>query len=183
MVERDIEEVRADDIDQVGDDQRQAGGVGNEAGGDDEGQRRLGRELQAQQDRHDDGGQQQRGTVIGEEGRDHRPQQHDQRKQAASVATAPARHVQRRPGEEPGLVEDQGDQDQGDEGEGRIPNDVPHHQHIGQLHHPDGQGHRSAPQGAGTDTEALWLPDHQHQGHDEDGECQHGKLPVRDCPD
>ncbi len=79
--EADAEVVGADDVDEVRDHQRQAGAVGDEPAGDDEGHSRRWLELEAEQDRQHDRRQQQGRAVIGEDGGDRGPEQHHQREQ------------------------------------------------------------------------------------------------------
>jgi hypothetical protein len=60
-------------------------------------------------------------------------------KSNAPAPAAPTRDVQRGPFEEAGLVEQQADEDDGDEGRGRVPHDAPDDRDIGQLHHAEKQ--------------------------------------------
>ena len=134
--EADLEEVGRHDVDEVGDDQRQAGGVGDEPRRHDERQRRLVLEAQRPQHRDDDRRQDQRRAIVGEQRRHRRAEQHDQHEQPATMPPAPARDVQRRPFEEPGFIEQQADDDDRDERRGRVPDDAPHHRHVGERDDP-----------------------------------------------
>jgi hypothetical protein len=51
------------------------------------------------------------------------------------VSTTPPRHVQGRPFEKTGFIQQQTDDDNGDEGSGRIPDNLPNRQNIGELDH------------------------------------------------
>ncbi|GCD54651.1 hypothetical protein NBRC3188_3348 [Acetobacter pasteurianus NBRC 3188] len=78
-IERNAEEIGADDVHQVGNDKRQAGGIRDEPSGDNKGQRRAMAQAQLRQDSDDNGRQQQRRAVIGENRCNGRSQHHDQR--------------------------------------------------------------------------------------------------------
>ena len=123
--EADIEEVGADDVDQVRDNQRQRGRIGHEPAGDDEGESRRRLEVEPQQDGEHDGRQQQGRAVIREDGRDGGPQQHDEGEQPSATPATPPRDVERRPVKEARPVEQERDDDQRHEGEGGVPHDVP----------------------------------------------------------
>ncbi len=169
--------VGGNDVHQVGHHQRQAGGVGDEPGGHDESQGRGGREAQGDEHGHDDRSQDQRRAVIGEQRRNSRPQQHAEAEQAMAAAPGPARYVQGCPLEEARLIQQQADDDHGNEGSGGIPDDGPHHGDVLQRHRTDAQGDGCADGGAPAHTEALGLPDDQHEGEDEYGNGnQHGGL-------
>ncbi|OMP13719.1 hypothetical protein COLO4_01089, partial [Corchorus olitorius] len=175
FVEADVEKVGRDDVDQVGDDQRQAGRVGDEACRHDECQRGGGRKAQRHEHGHHDGRENQGGAVIGEQGGHSRTQQHDEREQLAAPAAAPACEVQRGPFEEAGLVKQQADDDDGYKGGGRIPHDAPDHWNVGKMHHAGQQGNDRAQRGAPANAQAARLPDNQHKGGDEDQDChEHG---------
>ncbi|MNH06945.1 hypothetical protein D3C79_663250 [compost metagenome] len=166
-VEANTEEVGRDDVDQVRHHQRQAGRVGNEACGHDERQGRRRAEAQGQEHGHHDRGKDQRRTIIGEQRRHQRPQQHDVAEQPPATAAPPACHVQRRPGEEAGGIEQQADDDQGDESTGSVPDDLPDHRDIAPLHHPAKQGQQRPARGTPADAKASGLPDHQGNGQQE----------------
>jgi hypothetical protein len=106
-------------------------------------------------------------------------QHHDQWEQAPPVAAAPAGDVQRGPLEEPGLVEQQRDDDERHEGEGGVPDDVPDHRHVGPADGAGSQGQHGAAHGGPADAEPAWLPDDQDEGEYEDGQGQHVQALVR----
>ena len=74
---------------------------------------------------------------------------------------------------EPGLIEQQRDDDEGDEGEGRIPDDVPDDRDVARLDDPGGERQGGPGQGAPPDPDPLRLPNHEYQGDKEDGERKH----------
>ena len=67
MGKADPEEVGRNDVDQIGNNERQARGISNEARCHDEGKRRFGPISQRSQHGDDDGRQDQRGAIIGEQ--------------------------------------------------------------------------------------------------------------------
>ena len=167
VVEAYLEKVGGDDIHQIGDDQRQTRGVGNKPGGHDKCQRCCRRKAQRHQHGHHDGRENQGGSVIGEQGRNGGPQQHDESKQLDSTATTPAGKVQCSPFEETGLIQQKADDDDGDKGRRGIPDDMPDHRNISQVHDSHQQRDTGPNRGAPTNTKAAWLPDNQRQGEDE----------------
>ncbi|KPH85378.1 hypothetical protein GLUCOINTEAF2_0203463 [Komagataeibacter intermedius AF2] len=78
-IERNAKEIGADDVHQIGDDQRQAGGVRDEAGRYDEGQGCSMAQAELSEDGDDNGREQQGRAVIGENRCNGRSQHHDQR--------------------------------------------------------------------------------------------------------
>ncbi len=166
-VEGNVEIARGDDVDQIGNHQRHRGGVGDETAGHDERQRRCRAEAQRQQHGQHDGREDERRAIVGEKRRNHRTQHHDQWKQPPPASAAPTRHMQRGPVKHPGVVEDERDDDQADEGESGIPDDVPHHRNVAPVDHAEYQRDRRAAQGAVADAQTARLPDDEHQGEDE----------------
>ena len=79
--------------------------------------------------------------------------------------------MQRRPGEETGFVQQQADDDQRDEGAGGVPDDLPHRRDVRQADHPAGQRQDRAQCGTPADAQALGLPDDQHDGDEENRNC------------
>src|SRR5690606_11214249 len=145
------------------------------ARGHDERQRGARAEAQGQQHFHDDGGEDQRGAVVGEQGRDGGAQQHDAPARPVPAAAPPARHVQGGPFEEAGRVQDDAGDDDGNEGGRGVPDDVPDGDDVGRLHHARQQGKRGACRCAPAYPQPARLPDDQDQGGDENGGGQeHG---------
>lgn len=85
---------------------------------------------------------------------------------------APAGDMQRRPFEEPGLIEQQAYDDNRDERGCRVPDDAPHHRHVGQRYDAREQRHDSPAHCAPSDAKALGLPNDERDRRDED---QYGK--------
>ncbi|MNM24488.1 hypothetical protein D3C81_349200 [compost metagenome] len=75
--------------------------------------------------------------------------------------------MQCRPLEKPGLIEQQTDDDERDEGRGGVPDNGPHQWNIVQCHDACQQGQDGSQGGAPTDAQALGLPDDQHHGEQE----------------
>ena len=98
-------------------------------------------------------------------------------KQEPPASAAPARDVQRRPVEEPGLVQQQENDDKRDEGERRVPDDVPHSRDVVQVDHAERERDNGATQRAPSDAEATRLPDDENQGNEEDRDGEHGRGP------
>ncbi len=48
-----------------------------------------------------------------------------------------------------------------DKGQGGVPNDGDHLQHIAPTHHPQSQGSESSKHGTSADLQHFWLPDYQ----------------------
>src|SRR5690606_2884944 len=93
---------------------------------------------------------------------------------------SPARYVKRRPGEKASRVENEGDDDQGHEGEGRVPDDVPYDANIRPLHHAREQRRRGTTEGGPPDPQPARLPDHQDQGGEKDSEEHTSELQSRE---
>jgi AcrR family transcriptional regulator len=174
-VETDLEEVGRHDVHQVGHDQWQAGGVGDETRRHHEGQRGRWGKAQCHQHGHDDGRQDERSAIVGKQRRHHRPQQHDEGKQPQAPPAPPAGHVQGCPFEESRLIQQQADEDDGDKGGRRVPHNAPNHGNVAQVHHAQQQCDGGTDGGAPADAQAARLPDNQHQGEnkDQDGR-EHG---------
>ena len=158
-----LKEVSWDDVDQVGYNQRQAGGIGDKSRRHHERQRGLLAEPQRQQHGDNDRRQDQCRTVIGEQRRHGRTQQHDPGKQQPPATVSPASNVQRRPLEKAGLIQQQTDNDYRDKRGRRIPDDIPHHRDIVNVDHAAHQRQRGANGRAPADAEPSGLPDDQHQ--------------------
>src|SRR5690625_46175 len=88
-------------------------------------------------------------------------------------AIPPAGNVQCGPSKETGRIEYERNDDQGDESEGCIPDDIPHHADIGPFDHTQQQCHQGAAKGTPTNTQIFGLPDHQYQGDHKNSESQH----------
>ncbi|MNF67363.1 hypothetical protein D3C84_491750 [compost metagenome] len=166
-VETDAEEVGRDDVDQVRHHQRQACSVGDETCSHDKRQGRRRAEAQGQEHGHHNRREDQRCAVVGEQRRHQRPEQHDVTEQPAPAAAPPTRHMQRRPGEETGGIEQQADDDQGNEGAGGVPDDLPDHRNITPLHHTAEQCQHRAASSTPANPQAAGLPDHQSNGQEE----------------
>jgi hypothetical protein len=100
---------------------------------------------------------------LAEQRRHRRAEQNQQHEQLASIAAAPARHMQRGPFEEAGLVEYQADDDDRDESGRRIPDDVPDHRNIGEVNHAAQQREHGTEARAPTDAETARLPDDERE--------------------
>ncbi|MNM56848.1 hypothetical protein D3C81_680280 [compost metagenome] len=171
LAEANAKVVGGNDVHQVGHHQRQARGIGDEARRHDECQRRRRGEAQGQQHGDDDRGQDQCRTVVSEQRRDSGAQQDDEGEQLAAAAITPAGHVQCRPLEEPRLIQQQADDDDGDESGGSVPDDLPDHGNIGQAHDARQQRHDGPQCGAPAHAQAFGLPDDENDRHQENQKC------------
>ena len=113
----------------------------------------------------------ERRPVIGEQRRDRRAEQHDQREELAALALAPARDVQRRPFKEPGFVEQQADDDDRDEGGSRVPDDVPDDGDVVERNNAREQRNCRASNRTPADAQPLGLPDDKGDRQQEDQNC------------
>ncbi|KAG9613497.1 hypothetical protein KCV01_g1154, partial [Aureobasidium melanogenum] len=165
-----VEEVRRDDVDQVGHDQGQAGGVGNEAGRHDEGEGRCWGKAEGYQHGHDDRREDQGRPVVGKDGRDRRAQEDQEGKEHPPTAAAPAGDMERRPLEEPRLIQQQADHDDRDERGRGVPDDVPDDRNVRQMNHAQAQGHGGSRQSTPADAQPSGLPDDEDQRGQEDQE-------------
>lgn len=146
----------------VGDNQRQAGGIGDKSRRHHERQRSLLAEPQRQQHSDNDRGEDQRRAVIGKQRRRLRPAARSG-KQQSPATVSPAGNVQRGPLEKAGLIQQQADNDDGDERCRRIPDDIPHHRDIVNVDNATHQRQRGANGRAPANAEPSGLPDDQHQ--------------------
>ena len=143
----------------------------------------AGAEAQRQQHRDHDRRQDQRRAIVGEQRRHRRAQQHQQHEQLAPAAPAPARHVQRGPLEEAGLIQHQADDDHRDEGKRRVPDNAPDGGDVRQCHHASQQRQRSAERRAPAHPQSPGLPDDQHDRDNEDQQRkQHAQAPLARVP-
>ena len=114
----------------------------------------------------------QRRPIVGKQRRHSRAEQDNPGKQQTTPASSPAGNVQRGPFEKARLIKQQADNDNGDKGGGRIPDDMPYHRDIGYLYATGGQRQRRAKCRAPADPLTPRLPDHQHRGQDKNRTCQ-----------
>ncbi|VTT28483.1 Zn-dependent proteases [Klebsiella pneumoniae] len=156
-----LEEVCRDNVNQVRDDQWQAGGIGNKTGGHHKSQGCCRAETQRQQHGNHDGRQDQCSTIIGEQRGHHRTQQNNPAKQLAATAFAPAGNVQGGPFKETRLIQQQADDDHRNKGGRRIPDDVPDHRNISEMNNPCDQRQACTQHGAPANTQPSGLPDNQ----------------------
>ena len=163
FAEAQLKEVRRHNVDQVGDNQRQAGGIGDKSRRHHERQRSLLAEPQRQQHSDNDRGEDQRRAVIGKQRRHGCAQQHDPGKQQSPATVSPAGNVQRGPLEKAGLIQQQADNDNRDKRCRRIPDDIPHHRDIVNVDNATHQRQRGANGRAPANAEPSGLPDDQHQ--------------------
>src|SRR5690606_10776445 len=117
--------------------------------------------------------------VIGKDSRNRSAQNDNQRKQPVPLSSAPSSDMERSPGKEAGFVKDQRNDDQRDEGEGGIPDKEPDDNDIAPTDDTGKKGNSSSSQRRPANAEALWLPDDESEGGDEDRKSQHGNVPVR----
>ncbi len=96
-----------------------------------------------------------RGAVIGEHRSDGRAEEHDQGKRADGPSRRPSGRCAGPPNEEPGLVEQQRDDDERHEGERGVPNDMPDHRDVARMDHARGEGDSRPAQSAPSDPRPL----------------------------
>ena len=144
LPEADGKEICRNDIHQIRHHQRQAGGIGNKSGGHDKGQHRSLAEPQRSQHGNHDWREDQRRPIVGKQRRHSRAEQDNPGKQQTTPASSPAGNMQRGPFEKARLIKQQADNDNGDKGGGRIPDDMPYHRDIGYLYATGGQRQRRA---------------------------------------
>jgi hypothetical protein len=127
-------------------------------------------------------GPNQRRAVVGEQRAHCRAEQNDQHEEQVTAPPAPAGDVQRRPTEEARLVQDQTDDDQGDKGQGRVPDDGPDHGNVGGVDDAGKQRQHRAQGRAPADAQTFGLPpraglpDHQNQGQEKDQNGGHHRT-------
>src|SRR5690606_31796010 len=144
--------------------------------GDHESERGGRWEVEAEEDGEDDRREEQRRAIVRKDGGDGGAEDHDQRKEASSVSSSPACDVQRSPCKESGLVENEGDDDQGDERECRIPDDAPDRPNIAPINDAKKQRHSRTRKCRPPDAQAPGLPnDHDESGY-EDRKGEHGSV-------
>jgi hypothetical protein len=167
--EADVEEVGGHDVDQVADDERKGRGVRDEPPRHHEGQDGAGRQPQRPHLLEHDRGQDERGTVVREESRHQRTEEQAVDEQTPPAARGSPYHVQGGPLEEAHGVQDEGDQDHRDEGQGGVPHDLHDRPHVCPADHAEGDGQGPADGGRPPDAEPPGLPNHEHEHHDEQG--------------
>ncbi len=127
-----------------------------------------------QEDGQHDGGQQERGAIVGEDRGNEGSQEDNERKEPLTPASPPARDMQRSPLEKTGLVQDQGDDNEGHKSKGGIPGNTPDDGNIMPMDHSRRQGQCRPPRRRPANVETAGLPDDQNQGEQEDGQGKHG---------
>ena len=167
-VERNVKVFGDDDVDEIRDHEGKTRRVGDEAGGDDEGQGPLGGDVHAEKQGQDDRREEQGGPVVGEDRRNSGAQKDDEGEELAPRPPSGPGDVDGRPVEEARLVQKKGDDDQRHEGEGRVPDDVPDEGNVPEVDDPRGQGQEGPSRRAPSDAEAPGLPDDEDERDQKD---------------
>ena len=124
------EEIRRDNIDQVRDNQRQAGSICDKSCSHDKGQRRRLAEPQGEQHRNHNRRQYQCCTVVSKQRSNSSAKQYYPGKQQATTPVTPAGDMQRGPFKETGLIKQQADDNHRDECRCCVPDDIPDYGNI-----------------------------------------------------